>query len=84
MAPAQGSARVPASCVFATTRPDNISMIRLLLALGFVRAGKPYPHTRRNEELVLFLRARPTFGALSRSVVRQEMDAMKATHGNGK
>jgi RimJ/RimL family protein N-acetyltransferase len=46
--------RVSASCVFATTRPDNISMIRILLALGFARAGKPYP--RRNEELVLFLR----------------------------
>jgi len=56
-------ARVPTSCVFATTRPDNISMIRILLALGFARAGKPYPHTRRNEELVLFLQSRPTFGA---------------------
>lgn len=51
-------ARVPTSCVFATTRPNNISMIRILLALGFARAGKPYP--RRNEELVLFLRSRPT------------------------
>ena len=49
--------RVPTSCVFATTRPDNISMIRILLALGFARAGKPY--ARRNEELVLFLRSWP-------------------------
>lgn len=47
-------ARVPASPVFATTRPNNDSMIRILLALGFARTGKPYP--RRNEELVLFLR----------------------------
>ena len=47
--------RVPTSCVFATTRPNNISMIRILLALGFARAGKPYP--RRNEELALFLRS---------------------------
>lgn len=51
-------ARVPTSRVFATTRPNNISMIRILLALGFARTGKPYP--RRNEELVLFLRSRPT------------------------
>jgi RimJ/RimL family protein N-acetyltransferase len=49
-------ARVPESCVFATTRPDNNPMIRVLLALGFARVGKPYPHQRRNEELVLFLR----------------------------
>jgi len=54
-------ARVPMSPVFATTRPDNISMIRILHALGFARAGKPYP--RRNEELVLFLRSRPALGA---------------------
>jgi hypothetical protein len=52
---------VPTCCVFATTRPRNISMIRILLALGFARVGKPYP--RRNEELGLFLRSRPTFGA---------------------
>jgi GNAT superfamily N-acetyltransferase len=53
-------ARVPTSCVFATTRPTNISMIRILLALGFARSGQPYP--RRNEELVLFLRpARPSW-----------------------
>lgn len=47
--------RVPTSRVFATTRPNNVSMIRILLALGFARAGKPYP--RRHEELVLFLRS---------------------------
>ena len=54
-------ARVPTSCVLATTRTNNIYMTRILLALGFARAGKPYP--RRNEELVLFLRSRPTSGA---------------------
>jgi hypothetical protein len=54
-------ARVPTSCVFATTRPNNVSMIRILLALGFARAGKPFP--RRTEELALFLRSRPTSGA---------------------
>ncbi len=48
-------ARVPASSVFATTRPDNVFMIRILRALGFVRVGKPY--SRRNEKLVLFLRS---------------------------
>ena len=52
-------ARVPTSYVFATTRPNNSSMIRILLALGFARAGKPYP--RRNEELVLFLQSQPSF-----------------------
>jgi GNAT superfamily N-acetyltransferase len=46
---------VPTSGVFATTRIDNVLMIRILRALGFERAGKPYP--RRNEELVLFLRS---------------------------
>jgi RimJ/RimL family protein N-acetyltransferase len=50
-------ARVPTSAVFATTRPHNSSMIRILLALGFARAGQPFP--RRNEELVLFLRPLP-------------------------
>jgi RimJ/RimL family protein N-acetyltransferase len=50
-------ARVPTSPIFATTRPDNASMIRILLALGFERAGKPFP--RREEELILFLRSRP-------------------------
>ena len=44
-------ARVPTSCVFATTRTNNSPMIRILLALGFARAGKPYP--RRNEEMAL-------------------------------
>jgi len=48
-------AREPESRVFATTRPDNAAMIRILRALGFVRAGRPYP--RRTEELSLFLRA---------------------------
>jgi len=50
-------ARVPTAGVFATTRTTNAPMIRALLALGFARAGKPYP--RRNEELILFLRPRP-------------------------
>lgn len=48
-------ARVPTSSVFATTRPNNISMIRILLALGFSRAGTAFP--RRDEELVLFLKS---------------------------
>jgi len=46
--------RVPACGVFATTRTDNASMMRILNALGFARAAAPYPW--RNEELVLFLR----------------------------
>jgi GNAT superfamily N-acetyltransferase len=54
-------ARVPASSVFATTRPNNDSMIRILLGRGFAPAGKPYP--RRNEKLVLFLRSSPAFKA---------------------
>jgi len=54
-------ARVPTSGVFATTRPDNVSMIRILRALDFARVGKPYP--RRNEQLVLFLRSCPAFVA---------------------
>jgi ribosomal protein S18 acetylase RimI-like enzyme len=53
--------REPAARVFATTRPDNAPMIRILVALGFVRVGKPFP--RRNEELALFLRSRPDFVA---------------------
>ena len=48
-------ARVPTPWVFATTRPNNMSMIRILLALGFARVGMPFP--RRNEELVLYLRS---------------------------
>jgi GNAT superfamily N-acetyltransferase len=47
--------RVPVSCVFATTRTDNISMMKILHALGFTRVGTPYPW--RNEELALFLRS---------------------------
>lgn len=46
--------RVPLSYLFATTRPNNDAMIKILRRHGFVRAGRPYP--RRNEELVLFLR----------------------------
>ena len=46
----------PTSGVLATTRPNNIAMIRILLALGFARTGRPYP--RRQEELALFLRSR--------------------------
>ncbi len=48
-------ASVPTRCVFATTRTDNSSMTRILLALGFLRVGKPF--LRRSEELVLFLRS---------------------------
>jgi ribosomal protein S18 acetylase RimI-like enzyme len=40
--------------VFATTRPDNAPMIRLLRALGFERAGRPFP--RRDEMLSVYLR----------------------------
>lgn len=47
--------RVPTSRVFATTRPDNAAMIRILLALGFAQVGEPYP--RRDEQLSLFLRS---------------------------
>ncbi len=70
-------ARVPTSCGFATTRPNNISMIRILLALGFARVGKPFP--RRNEQLVLFLRSCPTFvapppAASQRSIVGRAGD----------
>lgn len=53
-------AHVPESPAFATTRPDNVAMIKILRNLGFARVGKPYP--RRDEELVLFLRPRPTSG----------------------
>jgi GNAT superfamily N-acetyltransferase len=53
-------ARAPEAGVFVTTRTNNIPMIKILLALDFVRAGTPYP--RRNEELLLFSRAGPTFG----------------------
>ena len=49
--------RVPASPVFATTRPANVAMTRILLALGFARVGRPYP--RGDESLGLFVRPRP-------------------------
>lgn len=49
-------ARAPASGIFATTRPDNAPMIGILRKLGFARTGRAYPHERRDEELVLFLR----------------------------
>ncbi len=49
-------ARVPEVGVFATTRPDNDPMVRILVGLGFRRVGRAYPHVRRNEDLVLFLR----------------------------
>ena len=55
-------AREPESGVFATTRPDNDVMIKILGALGFSQTGKPYPHARRNEDLVLFLRSAPVEG----------------------
>jgi len=47
-------ARVPATGVFATTRPDNVAMMTILGALGFARIGAPY--RRGDEELVLFVR----------------------------
>lgn len=40
--------------LFATTRPDNTPMIKILSALGFQRVGKPYP--RRGQVYALFLR----------------------------
>ncbi|MGD8699992.1 MAG: hypothetical protein PVJ43_11915, partial [Gemmatimonadales bacterium] len=43
--------------VFATTRTNNTSMIRILHALSFSRVGNPY--RRRDERLVLFLRPPP-------------------------
>lgn len=45
--------------VFATTRPTNAPMIGILRALGFARAGRPYPRPERNEVLTLFLRPGP-------------------------
>ena len=47
--------REPRSGVFATTRPNNTYMIRILLELGFERVGSPY--SRRNEQLALYLRS---------------------------
>ncbi|MDX1644517.1 MAG: GNAT family N-acetyltransferase [Thermoanaerobaculia bacterium] len=46
----------PTGGLFATTRPDNEPMIRILRALGFIRTGRPFCHPRRDEELALFLR----------------------------
>lgn len=57
-------ARACESCLFATTNPDNIPMIRILLALGFVRTGTAFLHQRRNEDLVMFLRSVRRLGAL--------------------
>jgi ribosomal protein S18 acetylase RimI-like enzyme len=57
-------ARVPAAGVFATTRTNNDPMIGILRTLGFTRVGKPYP--RRDEQLVLFLRA-PVLAAAAAS-----------------
>ena len=45
----------PAVPIFATTRPDNAGMIRILRALGFARLGTPFP--RKGETLALFLLA---------------------------
>ena len=50
--------RSPGSCVYATTRPDNVPMIQILLALGFARIGRPF--VRRAEELALFVRSQRT------------------------
>jgi len=47
--------RAAGSGLFATTRPDNHSMIRILNTLGFSSVGRPYP--RRNEVMSLFLRS---------------------------
>ncbi|HSR67799.1 MAG TPA: GNAT family N-acetyltransferase [Acidobacteriota bacterium] len=47
--------------LFATTRPDNAPMIKILSALGFRRVGQPYP--RRRERLTLFLRPPPAGAA---------------------
>lgn len=46
------------SCVYATTRPNNVPMIQILLALGFVRTGRPF--VRRGQELALFILSRRT------------------------
>lgn len=53
--------RVPASFVFATTRPDNESMKKILGELGFAPVGRPYD--RRDEQLVLYLRPSRSNGA---------------------
>jgi hypothetical protein len=41
--------------VFATTRPDNVPMKRILGSLGFTRVGEPFP--RRDEQMVVFLQS---------------------------
>lgn len=46
--------RILTSCIFATTRPDNEPMIRILNTLHFRREGEPF--FRRTEDLALFLR----------------------------
>jgi len=46
--------RLEGNSVFATTRPDNVPMIRILESLGFKRGGKPF--LRPTQELVLFIR----------------------------
>lgn len=48
-------AGAPDTGVFATTRPNNEGMIRILHALDFTRTGEPYP--RRDERLCLFVRS---------------------------
>jgi GNAT superfamily N-acetyltransferase len=52
---------VPGRAVYATTRPENAPMIRVLSGLGFVRKGEPFP--RRHERLALFLRVASPIGA---------------------
>ncbi len=54
------------SFVYATTRPDNVPMIRILLALGFARTGRPF--VRRGQELALFIRSRRTGAGPSAAV----------------
>jgi RimJ/RimL family protein N-acetyltransferase len=50
-------ARVPTAPLFATTRPDNVPMLRILLALGFERVGRPFPHRRESLVLLSLVRA---------------------------
>ena len=45
----------PGSRVFATTRPDNRAMIRILRALGLAPTGGSFRHRRRDEQLLLFI-----------------------------
>jgi len=55
-------ARAPANGVYATTRPDNRSMLRILGSLGFLRAGDGHARSRRDDALELHL-LRATAGA---------------------